>query len=146
LSDLSGPIMTTGDFEPYITVYPILSEETYAIAKTWPDESAPRAGCVLTHTLFVPMPVWQDTEHPDAFASLLEMPDRDNLKQNEASITFDPSRMNTRLTALRENHFEYFLSCYFGEGRKPIVWLGAHQAENAMWHVVRALWPRLRAR
>src|SRR5258706_9493445 len=51
MSDLSGSI-SGSEFDPYITAYP-LSNQFYAIAKTWPASEMPRPGCVWTHTILV---------------------------------------------------------------------------------------------
>jgi hypothetical protein len=59
LSDLSGSLAGIAEFDSYVTAYPLLSGKYYAIGKTWQDEEAPRAGCLLTHTLLVPMHLWK---------------------------------------------------------------------------------------
>ena len=58
LSDLSGTLQNDIHFYPYLSVYPLPSENYYAIARTWLDNDAPRSGCVLTHTLLVRMGDW----------------------------------------------------------------------------------------
>lgn len=58
LSDLSGSLSSGLQVESYLTVYPLPSQNFFALARTWPDPDAPRAGCVLTHTLLVPVERW----------------------------------------------------------------------------------------
>src|SRR5207249_9285845 len=49
MSDLSGSSMVSG-FEEYLTGYPLISNDAYALAKTWYAPEMPRPGCVWTHT------------------------------------------------------------------------------------------------
>lgn len=70
LSDLSGSLISDAEFQPYLTGYPLPSAEFYALARTWPDDSARRAGCVLTHTLLIPIERWGKTLNPYGFAKL----------------------------------------------------------------------------
>src|SRR5687768_8436973 len=73
LSDLSGILTPETPFLPYLTAYPLPSNRYYVVAKTWLDEMAPRDGCVLTHSLLVPMKAWERLDPPvlvrDFFAS-----------------------------------------------------------------------------
>jgi hypothetical protein len=52
LSDMSGPSMVKG-FESYLTGYPLVDTNMYALAKTWYAREMNRPGCVWTHTLLV---------------------------------------------------------------------------------------------
>lgn len=52
LSDLSGPEMYEG-FSKYLTGYPLVDDNYYALAKTWYASEMDRPGCVWTHTLLV---------------------------------------------------------------------------------------------
>lgn len=52
LSDLSGYLPTGAEFDRYHTGFPC--GRYYALACTWPDLTATRAGTVLTHTLLLP--------------------------------------------------------------------------------------------
>ncbi len=58
LSDLSGPLAPSQEFEPYVTTYPLPSGAYYVVASTWQDKLATRAGCVLTRSLLVPAEYW----------------------------------------------------------------------------------------
>ena len=58
LSDLSGSLSSGIRLDPYLTVYPLPSRKYFALARTWPDPEAPRAGCVLTHTILIPIETW----------------------------------------------------------------------------------------
>lgn len=50
LSDLSGPSLVQG-FESYLTAYPLIDVNAYAVARTWYAHEMKRPGCVWTHTL-----------------------------------------------------------------------------------------------
>lgn len=54
ISDLSGPEICKGFYE-YITGYPLLEDNYYALSKTWYASEMKRPGCVWTHTLLVRM-------------------------------------------------------------------------------------------
>lgn len=54
ISDLSGPEICKGFYE-YITGYPLLDDNYYAISKTWYASEMRRPGCVWTHTLLIHM-------------------------------------------------------------------------------------------
>ena len=51
LSDWSEYKDPLGDDSSYITAYPLLDSDYYAIAKTWYADEMERPGCVWTHTL-----------------------------------------------------------------------------------------------
>ena len=51
-SDLSGS-NAYGEFESYITGYPIVASNLYCFSKTWYAHEMQRPGCVWTHTLLI---------------------------------------------------------------------------------------------
>ena len=79
LSDLSGTLGTDLEVAPYLTLYPLPSQKFFAVARTWLDDSAPRSGCVLTHTILVPFSVWATEESPSRFSAVLRRPTRERL-------------------------------------------------------------------
>lgn len=148
LSDLSGSLSSGLEIEPYLTCYPLPSGQFYAVARTWLDTEAPRAGCVLTHTILIPKPTWATLKnvrainryfrnsrlHPDhAFTDSIEIDDGDgyNPGTNEGKVDLDSTRT--------------FVSRYFGQGVRPIVWLNAEKPEQYLWRLLEHLWPRLRS-
>lgn len=138
LSDLSGGMLSSETLVPYLTVYPLPSKTYYAIAKTWPDREAPRAGCVLTHTLLVPMELWKSTTNVTVFSTLLRLP------QRTASLsTLRPSEVIS-VETLEEPGLDDFIAKFFGEGIQPLVWFGAQMAEAITWKLLSGLWPALR--
>src|SRR4051812_25317672 len=64
LSDLSGSVASGWEFGNYITAYPVEGVPYFALARTWEDRNAARAGCVLTHTLLVPIEAWMVAPDP----------------------------------------------------------------------------------
>src|ERR1700733_11540174 len=51
-SDLTGSNIQPG-FENYLTGYPVLNTQYYAVGKTWYASELPRPGCVWTQTLLI---------------------------------------------------------------------------------------------
>ncbi len=143
LSDLSGTLVSGLAFESYITMYPVPSAQSYAVALTRPDPSAPRPGCVLTHTLLVGMDDWAILPSPVEISSLFA---------NSTTVPDDPIpplRYVPKAYSLRNEppiskEDEDFVARYFGEGIRPIVWFDAPTAADRLWGIIAGLWPALR--
>src|ERR1700689_3144711 len=89
LSDLSGSLTDDIQFTSYITAFPLLTKNFYAGARTWPDENASRAGCVITHTLLIPMAEWTCNSVPQGFSRMLRIrPNLGHLEEYAAPIEF----------------------------------------------------------
>ncbi len=147
LSDLSGNLSSGVKFNSYLTVYPLPSHKHYALARTWPDPEAPRAGCVLTHTLLIPLDYWatatnlrSSLDHlfhnprsnaPHDFSSPLNLTSK-SPRTSDAEVEIDLSS-------------EVFVFRYFGKGLRPIVWFNTDQSETLLWGLLEHLWPRLRS-
>ena len=144
LSDLSGTLSPELEITPYLSLYPLPSQKFFAIARTWADELAPRSGCVLTHTILVPLKVWAEDDSPIRFAGALRVSSRDALAEYAIPIRSIPNA--SRRCAVNEPLGNSFTQRYFGEGLTPLVWFGALDPELAAWCVIQALWPTLRAR
>jgi len=128
-------------------VYPLPSRTFFAIARTWPDREATRAGCVLTHTLLVPTATW---------GALVDVRSLDQLFRNPTLNPehgfAEPLGLPMGTTALRAKELEIdiaasraFVSRYFGRGLRPIVWFNAAAPEEYLWRLLEHLWPRLRS-
>jgi hypothetical protein len=139
LSDLSGGMVPGESLSPYVTAYPLPSGTYYAVAKTWPDRDAPRAGCVLTHTLLVPMAMLTSANDLMPVASLLRHPKRDG------SLRSLPAERRPRIDVVGEPGVDDFIAKFFGEGIRPLVWFAASESEALLWRVLSALWPAMRA-
>jgi hypothetical protein len=149
LSDLSGTPTGPEVFSPYFTAYPLPSGSHFAVAKTWPDLHATRSGCVLTHTLLVPLGHWRIVQEPRELASLYRLPvGRDEDDAYEKPLVWPP---NPKPTAddpqpVSIESSAKFVQLYFARGKRPIVWFEHPKAEDAFWRILRTLWPALRAR
>ena len=146
LSDLSGSIVSGWDFTSYVTGYPVVSAPYFAIARTWEDKQAARAGCVLTHTLLVPIDSWKSSSEPRAFSRLFadesDLRDEERFKKPlhiEASSAASPRSIPTPGGSAVD-----FVRKFFGEGLRPLIWIDCPEPEEAAWAVTRVLWPALR--
>lgn len=144
LSDLSGTLTSEGDFYPYLTLYPLPSGLFYAVARTWLDPSAGRSGCVLTHTLLVPMTVWAQLEQPAVLAARLCLPQRDNLAAYSRPLDWPTGRIDPDSGTPQLG--TAFVRRYFVEGISPLVWLGEMTPDSIAWRIIALLWPSLRSR
>lgn len=142
LSDLSGSMVPGEVFEPYVSFYPLPSGTHYVVAKTWEDTDAPRAGCVLTHSLVLPLDVWMKAKDIGTIAALLRRPDRSDLRS--FSFPVSPGR-SIDLENVSDPNSDDFILTFFGEGIRPLVWFGPCLSESYAWRIVSALWPSLRA-
>lgn len=147
LSDLSGSLSSGLQIEPYLTVYPLPSRQFFAIARTWPDLEAPRAGCVLTHTLLIPTDAWATLHDVRSIDSLFRNPHA-SPDYNFADPVYLRARsshatpQDIKLDLLRARAF---VSRYFGQGLRPIVWFNASEPEEYLWRLLEHLWPKLRS-
>jgi hypothetical protein len=116
LSDLSGSLTGGLSFDSYLTAYPLPSRSYYAIA--WPDTEAPRAGCVLTHTLLIAMSDWESMQNPSVLKSLFARPENRTPKRLEESLFIGTSNAESppELDAFDMNSAIAFSSRFFGEG------------------------------
>ena len=144
LSDLSGALGPDLGLCSYLSFYPLPSKRFFAVARTWPDESASRSGCVLTQTILIPADIWATDDSPNRFASAFRVPARGTL--GDYSVPAKSVMAASSRVISSEPLGECFIQRYFGEGLAPIVWLGAKNPESAAWCVIQALWPSLRAR
>lgn len=148
LSDLSGTLSGDTDFEPYLTAYPLPSGTHYAVARTWPDSGAPRSGCVMTHTLLVPMATWAQVTDPSGLATMFRFPDRRVADPGYESplLLRSGAQVAPPLAAPLAAPVLDFVQKFFADGIKPIVWFGNKQPSELVWLLLRGLWPKARAR
>jgi hypothetical protein len=146
LSDLSGSMVSGWEFTSYLTGYPLRGAGYFALARTWEDENAARAGCVLTHTLLIPLDAWNIACDPrafsDLFASVEELRSEDRFKKPlQLDVKSAPAH---RPVSLPRGMAVDFVRKYFGEGHRPLAWFDCPEPEETAWAVVRVLWPALR--
>ena len=147
LSDLSGNLSSGVKFNSYLTVYPLPSRKYYALARTWPDPEAPRAGCVLTHTLLVPLDYWTTAANLRSLDRLFHNP-RSNAPHDFRSplnLTSKSPRTSDAGVEIDLFSSEVFVFRYFGKGLRPIIWFDTDQSEILLWRLLEHLWPRLRS-
>lgn len=148
LSDLSGSMAAGWEFTSYLTGYPLSDAGYFALARTWEDREAARAGCVLTHTLLIPLDVWRVASDPKAFTDLFASVDElRNEERFKKPIQLDiKSAPAPRRIPLPPGTGVDFVRKYYGEGHRPLAWLECPDPEGTAWAVVRVLWPALRER
>ncbi|SDC45789.1 hypothetical protein SAMN05444679_103119 [Variovorax sp. CF079] len=140
LSDVAGPLRPGERFSPYLSLYPLPSMSHYVLARTWQDSDAPRAGCVRTRSLLVPMRRWeQGIELMDILGLLtLEGP----LKQAQSIQAPKISQRPLPYVDAAQN--VELVEALFLEERKPIVVFDATDSEATLIRLVTAFWPSFR--
>jgi len=139
LSDIAGPLRPSETFEPYLNFYPLPSETYYVVARTWQDLDTPRAGCVLTRSVFIPMDEWESSASLLEFLCGLERPSRQP-SQKLASR----SPLPRELPPVRDTRVTELVEALFLESRRPIVVFDAPEAETIALRIMTALWPSRR--
>lgn len=146
LSDLSGSLVAGWEFTSYLTGYPLVGAELFALARTWEDKNATRAGCVLTHTLLVPIEAWRSSSSPQRFADLFASPEevRNEERLKKPLQLDDKDGPEPRPISLPRGTAVDFVRKFYGEGHRPLVWYDCPDPEGVVWAVARVLWPSLR--
>ncbi len=140
LSDLSGPLRPGELFPPYVTAYPLPSGKFYVIARTWQDLEAPRAGCVLTRSLLIPISIWEQ-EHVPANAINLLVP----VERKEKSVqALHVSTVRTAISPVDEPARLELIEALFFESRQPVAVFEANDPELMSIRLLTALWPSYR--
>lgn len=146
LSDLSGTLISGLRFKSYVTVYPLPGEQYFAIARTWPDPDAPRAGCVLTHTLLVPLVHWETLANVRFIDGMFRNPHANpdyDFAEPLSQLEEPPTRVD-KDSEIDLPRARVFVARYFGQGVRPIVWFNAEDPDEYLWRLLEHLWPRLR--
>lgn len=136
LSDIAGPLRPGETFGPYITTYPLPSEAYYVVARTWQDTAAPRAGCVRTHSLLIPMGVWETFRYVGSLVSLLTPID-----EGGANVPLRVPAVESVFASVRDDRIFELVEALFLESRQPIVMFDAPEAETMTLRLLTALWP-----
>ncbi len=140
LSDMSGPLRPGETFEPYLNAYPLPSHKYYVLTRTWQDLEAPRAGCVLTRSVLIPMSDWETASSPANFVRLLRPVNRND--RSVEAVSFELGK--DVLAPVEDPRVGELVEAMFLENRKPIVMFDAPQAELISLRLLTALWPSLR--
>lgn len=144
LSDLSGAMIPGLNVEPYLTFFP--SGQFYAVSRTWLDESAPRTGCVFTHTLLLSREDWGTMPCPRLIEPLFKKPDRNagfGDFQHPLSLQVIQS-FASELPKARANLINEFAVKFFANGQYPLVWCDCESADDFSWSLLAFAWPSLR--
>jgi hypothetical protein len=140
ISDIAGAPHSGETVPSYITAYPLPSKRFYVLARTWYDTAAPRAGCVLTHSLLIPLKQWEHAVGLNSFLELHE-PFAVSSAQAEQPLYFEPDARG--YPPASGEGFADLAEALFLEERRPIVWFTDTDALTGM-RVLEALWPVLR--
>ncbi len=141
LSDIAGPIAPGEKIPPYITCYPLPSGSHYVIARTWHDRGAPRAGCVRTRSLLIPMSEWASVADPSALVALAtETGPIQGLKR--LSVEPDSAKPSPPV----ETAGAELLEALFLEHPVPVAVFGSKSAELIALRILTAIWPSMRRR
>lgn len=142
LSDISGALAPGETFSPYLTTYPLPSRTFYILAKTWQDLEAPRAGCVLTRSLFVPMPEWGSLT---SLVSLLEL--MIPFKRGDAVARAQDVELDRgALPVVSPASGTDIIEAIFLEDRQPTVVFDESDADLILERLLLAFWPSMRER
>ena len=143
LSDIAGSIHSGPEIPSYLTGYPLPSGRFFVFARTWYDAAAQRTGCVLTHSLLVPLQAWSSAASASSVREF-HRPFPHGDQATLQSIKWDPAEIDY-LPPEVENDSPELIEALFLEKPAPVLWI-AHDVENALLRIVDALWPSFRGR
>ena len=138
LSDMAGPLRPGERFDAYISAYPLLSLNYYAFARTEQDLDAPRAGCVTTKTLLIPVDFWENEASPATLTALLKGP------ADDKPIVLPAKLQVPELTPINSPALAELVEALFLEKRGAIVVFGAPSPEETALRLLTAFWPSMR--
>ena len=141
LSDIAGPISPSEKILPYITCYPLPSGSHYVVARTWHDHQAPRAGCVRTRSLLIPMAEWATVADPSALVAIATETGPSQ-KSNRLSIELNFAMPFPPV----ETAGAELLEALFLEDPVPVAVFGSKAAELITIRLLTAIWPSMRRR
>ena len=137
LSDISGQIRPGELFAPYFTLYPLPSKNFFVVARTWQDLFAPRAGCVITSSIVIPMLKWERLIRLQDIFSLLERPPA----ESNPGLETRPALIN-KSTA--DSPVVEVVEALFLEQRKPVLIFDCDSEEAIIYRLYMAFWPGMR--
>lgn len=140
LSDLTGRLRPGELFDPYLTAYPLPSRTYYVVARTFQDLEAPRSGCVLTRSLFVPMDAWVELMNLEWVLAMLV-----RVQKGEEALPRDkPTAEGMPPKEVSDGRVVELVHALFLEDVRPIVVFDAPEADLIATRLLVALWPSLR--
>ena len=138
LSDMAGPLRPGEKFDAYMSAYPLPSLKYYVLARTEQDLDAPRAGCVTTKTLLIPMHFWDNEASPAALAEQLKGPTSDE------PIAVPTKPQAPTLAPVDNPALAELIEALFLEKRSAIVVFEAPNPEGIALRLLTAFWPGMR--
>lgn len=138
LSDMAGPLRPRERFGAYMSAYPLPSLKYFVLARTEQDLDAPRAGCVKTKTLLVPMHFWENEASPATLTKLLEGPTSDE------PIAVPTDLQTPTLAAINNPVLVELVEALFLERRSAIVAFDVPSPEEIALRLLTAFWPGMR--
>ena len=140
LSDLTGRLRPGELFDPYLTAYPLPSRAYYVVARTFQDLEAPRSGCVLTRSLFVPMDAWVELMNLEWLLAMLV-----RVQKGEEALPRDkPTVKGMPPKKVSDGRVVELVHALFLGDMRPIVVFDAPEADLIATRLLVALWPSLR--
>lgn len=139
LSDVAGPLRPSETFKSYLTFYPLPSGSSFILARTWQDCEAPRAGCVRTRSLVVPMGAWVDGIDLVGLAMALSV--AGPVAPAEA---MDAEGRRTAFPRVDAAEGVDVVEAMFLEERRPVAVFEASDPEAMALRIIAAIWPSFR--
>lgn len=139
LSDVAGPLSPGERFAPYLSLYPLPSETHYVVARTWQDLDAPRAGCVRTRSVLVPMSEWQEIQDVASIVAVVTETGAAQPAERRA-----PTAVSAPLPPVDPSTGTELIEAMFLEERAPIVVFDSEKPEPLALRLTTALWPGFR--
>jgi hypothetical protein len=142
LSDVAGPLRSGETFQPYLSTYPLPSGDWSVLARTWPDNTVNRPGCVRTHSLLIPTDDWSRSASLLPFLALLAMPTPPSVARSHSL----PVPQATALPAAPLFSSNELLEALFLEENRPVALFDAPEPELIAVRLLSAMWPAMRRR
>jgi GTPase-associated protein 1, N-terminal domain type 1 len=142
LSDLSGYLPSGTTFDRYHTGFPC--GRYYALACTWLDTSAARAGTVLTHTLLLPL------QEARAIEDLWALAAHHRLPKGAADRAFYTQPLEVELlpgappSEVPPAEKEGVVALAFGQSQRPLLWVDTQRPDGIIRYLWSLLWPEQR--
>ncbi len=140
LSDISGALRPDELFEPYLTCYPLPSAGYFVIGRTWQDLSVPRAGCVLTKSLLIPMEDWVVSKDVQSLFRIVSNASPD--KNESFDFELKPTTSVPVATGIPAQEL---VEALFLENRQPVVVFDCPNKENILIRLYSTFWTSLRS-
>lgn len=138
LSDMAGPLRPEELFDAYMSAYPLPSLKYYVLARTKQDLDAPRAGCVTTRSLLVPMHFWENEANPAILAELLKDP------PSEEPVAVPADLQAPTLAVINNPGLAVLVEALFLEKRSAIVVFNVPSPAEIALRLLTVFWPAMR--